>query len=232
MRAVQYMRPAGSVSVTFRDPSVAGTYLIRSFSPAEVVGAGAYPASEMREVTETSEDMVRRAQTALNQLADDRGDDSAVVRNDGELDVDTLRAAADALDRLSSGDAPAGADVTALFTGSSSLVEALRAASQTRRLEGADGARVMQSLIAIGHPGVLSSSKPNVASWLMRGGIRFGTAEQAAAGQYPVVQPASDLQRSLPRTMNFVREYKYPLAIGGVAIVGAVAYYFYSREQM
>ena len=211
----------------FDDPSVPGWYLIRAFSPADAL-SGVAAFSDVPRVRETSEVIVRRAQLALNELAEDRRDEQGLVRNDGELDADTLRAAARAIERLTS-------DGTTLNPSAESVLNAvsqsMALASQTRRLEGVDGARAWSGIIAVSTPSVLSSSRQAVGAWLMRGGVRLGSSAQALAAKYPKVEAPSDIQRALPRTMNFVREYKYPLAIGGVAIVGLTAYYLYNREQ-
>lgn len=214
---------------SFNNPSVPGWYLARSFDQRDAMSAmTAFPANEMERVLETPEAIVARAQQAINAFVDDRQLNDAVVRNDGTLDSDTLSSAARVLASLPDDEAAVDPVVSNVV---SAVQQALTNASQTRRLEGIEGIRAWSGIIALSLPGVIRGSRQSVGSWLMRGGVRLGTEAQLATVRLPRVEAPSELQRALPGTMNFIREYKYPLAVGGIAIVGFIAYYLYNRDN-
>ena len=213
----------------FNDPSIPGWYLARAFDRQDATSAlTAFPAGEMERVSETSEAIVARAQEAINAFVDNHRLNDAVVRNDGTLDSDTLLIAARVFEKIPDDGTPTNSNADDLLA---AVRQALVNASQTRRLEGMEGIRAWSGIIALSLPGVTRGSQQSVGSWLMRGGVRLGTDAQLASVRLPRVEAPSEIQRALPGTMNFIREYKYPLAIGGVAVVGLVAYYLYNRDN-
>lgn len=213
----------------FNDPSIPGWYLARPFDRQGAVSAlTAFTAGEMERVSETSEAIVARAQEAINAYAGDRRMSDGVVRNDGTLDSDTLLIAGRVLGSIPDDGTPVDSNADAVLA---AVRQALTNASQTRRLEGMEGIQAWSGIIALSLPGVTRGSRQSVGSWLMRGGVRLGTESQLASVRLPRVEAPSEIQRALPGTMNFIREYKYPLAIGGVAVVGLVAYYLYNRDN-
>jgi len=169
------------------------------------------PVLESRNIQESPKSTISHAQKRWNKATALAGRQN-LVRDDGVLDVDTLRRVADAL--------PATVGL--------GIADALRESATTKTMT----PKSWTGLLYYSQVDDAGLADPNAENWLRRGGFALGTTAQLPLVRFPAVQSTSDLQRSMPRVTNFVRNNKVPLAVGGgVLAVGIIAAMVYASKD-
>lgn len=214
------------------DPRRNWYYLVPFGSPAWVT-RGSVRAYAGVPVQRSAAEIIRGAQERINasELQRSAQIQPMYVRDDGVLDVDTLRAAAQEIRRSTTD----FASRTGTPTGAMNrMIDALNESANAGDLSGQRGMLAWTGLIYVnllnGTAGINGRTTAQINEWLSNGGISLGPATTTSI-QLPAVAQTSALQRTMPRAVNFARRNKTPILVGGVAIAGIIAVAIYMNNK-